>query len=66
MNEIKQPKKLSLEHKRLCSACGLNPDEWMWRIEDKLYLHLVRESDGKILIIDKTAKEVVETSNAKK
>lgn len=63
---IKNPKRLTLEQKKLLSACGLNHAEWMNLFEDKKYLHVVHKVSGDIKIIDKNAAEVVETRVANK
>ena len=61
VREIKRQKKLTLDQKKLLSACGLNPAEWMNLFEDKKYLHVVHKVSGDIKIIDKQVVEVVET-----
>lgn len=59
MRVIKQPKKLTLDQKKLLFRGGINPDEWMFRFEDKAYLHIVNKKSGKIAILDRTSGEVV-------
>lgn len=50
--DMKQPKKLTREQKKLLSEVGLNPKEWMKLHEDEQYLHIVRKGSSRIEIID--------------
>lgn len=62
MRKIKQPKKLTLDQKKLLSRGGINPDEWMCRFEDKAYLHIVSKKSGKVMIVDKLYGEVTQSN----
>lgn len=56
---MKQPKKQTLEQKKLMTACSLNLQNWMVKFEDKCYLHLINKITGRIRIIDKQQKKVI-------
>ena len=55
---MKQPKKLTLKNKKLLADVGLNPMEWMNYFEDDIYLHVIRETDRAVVIIDKKEREI--------
>lgn len=59
---MKQPRKPTLVQKKLIAAAGLDPDEWMVKLEDKLYLQLVDRGieQRKKVTINKQAKQIVE------
>lgn len=58
---MKQPKKPTLEQKKLIMRAGLNPDEWSVRNENKQYLYLVDRGmeQRENIIIDKETGEVM-------
>lgn len=66
VENIKQPKKLSLQQKKILSECGLRPQNWMLRFEDRDYLHVVHKTSGSIRIIDKAAREVIRRHSQEK
>lgn len=57
---MKQPKKLILVQKKLLSGCGLNPENWMFRFEDKDYWHFWNKVTKETMMIDRKTQEVVE------
>ena len=48
---MKQPKKLTLKHKKIVKNKGLNPDNWMLRKEDGGVLVIVHKVSGKTRVI---------------
>ena len=58
---MKQPKKPSLEQKKMIEAAGLDPEKWYVKMEDKLYLHLVDKGleQRQIHIIDKATGKLI-------
>lgn len=65
---MKQPKKPTLEQKKLIVAAGLDPEKWMVKMEDKSYLHLVERHFERrdIRIIDKATREVMKEKSHEK
>lgn len=55
---MKQPKKLTLAHKKLLGEFGLNPNEWMNLFEDDLYLHIVKKDSSDRKIIDRARRTI--------
>ncbi|WP_270217619.1 DUF6906 family protein [Dorea longicatena] len=55
---MKQPKKLTLNQKKLLADLGLSPKEWMNLFEDDLYLHIVKKDSSDRKIIDKTRRTI--------
>ena len=52
--KVKQPKKLTLEQKKIVSSHGLNANGWMLEKETDFYFFLIINKDGKTRrIIDK-------------
>lgn len=59
---MKNPKKPTLEQKKLIKSAGLDPDKWSVHFEDADYLHLVdRHFEHRdVRIIDKKTGHVAE------
>lgn len=55
--DMKQPKKLTRDQKKLVKEVGLNPDEWMCHYENNEYLHIVEKAEpAEMKIIDRKRK----------
>ena len=59
---MKQPRKPTLDQKKLIDAAGLDPDKWSVKFEDAIYLHLVDRGmeQRELRIIDKQTRKIVE------
>ena len=62
VRKIKQPKKLTLDQKKLLSRCGLRPEDWMCKFEDKYYLHVISRNMNELAIVDKFTLEVMKSN----
>lgn len=62
---MKQPKKPTLIQKKLIKDCGLDPKEWMVRLEDNDYLHIASSKTGQFKILDKKLRKSI-VSHAEK
>ena len=50
---MKQPKKLSLEQKKILSRCGLQPEDWMFKFDSKNEICVIEKSSGMERLIGK-------------
>lgn len=59
---MKQPKKPTLEQKKIIAGAGMDPEKWSVRFEDRKYLHIVDRGieQRELQIIDKGTGRVVE------
>lgn len=55
--KMKQPKKLTREQKEICSAHGLNPENYMLVEEMMFYIKVIEKNASKILYLDKFIKK---------
>lgn len=57
---MKQPKKPTLDQKKMIQRAGLDPGNWCVMKENRQYLYLVDRSLKQTVIIDKTTLEVMQ------
>ena len=55
--KMKQPKKLTKDQKEICSAHGLNPENYMLIEEMMFYIKVIEKTSKKILYLDKFIKK---------
>ena len=57
---MKQPKKPTLDQKKMIQRAGLDPGNWCVMKENRQYLYLVDRSMNQPVIIDNTTLEVMQ------
>lgn len=57
---MKQPKKPTLDQKKMIQRAGLDPRNWCVMKENRQYLYLVDQSLKQTVIIDKATLEVMQ------
>ena len=55
---MKQPKKLSLANKSVCTNHGLIASQWMLVAEEEGFIKVIHKDTGRIRILDKYRKRI--------